>query len=166
MKKTLSIVLIVIMVAALAVGCAPKAAPAAAEPAATPAPTEAPAATPAAAEQPAPAAGAFKDGTYTEKGKTDERGWTPQIEITVKDGKIAAVKYDEFSADNKKKSEDAGYKDAFKKSKNVDLVAAYEALQNSLVEKQEASKVDAFSGATSTSKTFVELATKALAQAK
>ncbi len=166
MKKTLSIALIVVLVLALAVGCAPKAAPAAAEPAAAPAATEAPAATPAATEQPAAAAGAFKDGTYTEKGKADERGWTPQIEITVKDGKIAAVVYDEFAADGKKKSEDAGYKDAFLKNGKVDLVKAYESLQNSLVEKQDASKVDAFSGATGTSTTFVELATKALAQAK
>lgn len=162
MKKALSILLIAVMVLALAAGCAPKAAPAAAEPAATPAAPEAP----AASEQPAQAAGAFKDGTYTEKGKTDERGWTPEIEITIKDGKIAAVRYDETSADNKKKSEDAGYKDAFMKSQKVDLVAAYEALQNSLIEKQDAAKVDAYTGASSTSGTFVELATKALGQAK
>ncbi|MGE5630507.1 MAG: FMN-binding protein [Caulobacteraceae bacterium] len=165
MKKLLSITLIVVLVVALAVGCAPKAA----EPAAAPAPTTTEQATPAptTTEQAAPATteAGFKDGTYTAKGTADERGWTPEITITVSGGKITDVKYDELSGD-KKKSTDAEYGDAFKKAKNIDIAAVYDTLQKSLVEKQDASKVDTYTGATGASNSFIKLATEALAQAK
>jgi major membrane immunogen (membrane-anchored lipoprotein) len=165
MKKLLSITLIVALVAAFAVGCAPKAEPAAAP---TPAPTTeqaAPAPTTTEQAAPAPAQGAFKDGTYTAKGTADERGWTPDITITVSGGKITDVKYDELSGD-KKKSTDAEYSGAFKQAKNIDIAAVYDTLQKSLVEKQDAATVDTFSGATSASNSFKELAAKALEQAK
>lgn len=148
MKKTLSIALIVVLMLSLAVGCAPKAAPAA----------------PAAAEAPQAAAAAFKDGTYTAKGEADERGWVPEITVTVKDGKIADVKYDETTG--LKKSQDEAYKKAFMDQKQVDLLKVYAEMQNGLIEKQDITKVDAVTGATGSFESFKALAAKALEGAK
>ncbi len=142
MKKLLSLVLVAILTLSLAVGCAPK--------------TEQAANT--------DTTSAYKDGTYTAKGTADERGWVPEITVTVKDGKITEVKYDE--AAGMKKSQDTAYHKNFMDKSNVDLVAAYAAIQNSLVATQDASKVDAFTGATSSSNNFKALAAEALKNAK
>ena len=108
----------------------------------------------------------YKDGSYTAKGTMDERYWTPTVAITVKDGKIATVKYDEVSARIfKYKSLDTAYIARFKEQKKVDLPVAYDLLKKSLLEKQDLSKVDSVTGATSTSASFVEIAKKVIEKA-
>ncbi|MFA7573240.1 MAG: FMN-binding protein [Lutispora sp.] len=144
MKKLLSLALIVVLVVAMTVACAPKTEPAAAPPAANEA--------------------AYKDGTYTAKGDTDERGWTPEITVVVKDGKVSEVKYDEVRG--LYKSEDAEYHKAFKDAKNVDIVAVYKQFGEALVAAQDSEKVAAVSGATGSFTNFKELTAEAIAKAK
>lgn len=148
MKKIFSIALVVVLIVAMAAGCAPKTEPAAAPP----------------ANESTSGETAYKDGTYTAKGETDERGWTPEVTIVVKDGKIAEVKYDEARAMNK--SEDADYVKSFKDSKNVDVVAVYKQFGEALVAAQDAEKVAAVSGATGSFSNFKALAAEAIEQAK
>jgi len=148
MKKFFYFALVVALVVAMAAGCAPKNEPAAAPP----------------ANEPATGEIGYKDGTYTAKGQADERGWTPEVTIVIKDGKIAEVKYDEARAMNK--SEDAEYIKAFKDSKNVDIVAVYKQFGEALVAAQDAEKVAAVSGATGSFNNFKALAAEAIAQAK
>lgn len=108
----------------------------------------------------------YKDGSYTAKGSIDERYWTPTVAITVKDGKIATVKYDEVSSRIfKYKSLDEAYIARFKDLKKVDLPVVYDLLQKSLIEKQDPSKVDSITGATSTSASFIEIAKKVIEKA-
>jgi major membrane immunogen (membrane-anchored lipoprotein) len=108
----------------------------------------------------------YKDGNYTATGVIDEKYWTPIVDITIKDGKITIVKYDEISSKVfKNKSQDRTYIDRFKKLKKIDLTAVYDLLQKSLIEKQDPSKIDSITGATSTSTNFIELAKKVIKQA-
>lgn len=108
----------------------------------------------------------YKDGSYTAKGTMDERYWTPTVAVIIKDGKIASAKYDEVSSRIfKYKSLDAAYIARFKTQKKVDLAVVYDLLQKSLLEKQDPSKVDSVSGATSTSASFIEVAKKVIEKA-
>lgn len=140
MKKLLTLSLVAILVLALAVGCTPKS-----EPATT---TDT----------------GLKDGTYTAAGETDSRGYTPEISISVADGKITEVKYDESYG--MKKSQDTAYHENFKSKKDVDLPMAYASIQESLIATQDPSMVDAYTGATHSSDNFKALATEALKDAK
>lgn len=148
MKKLLSLALVTLLIISLAVGCAPKSEPATNT---DPTPTETEAA-------------AFKDGTYTAKGDADERGWAPEITITVKDGKITEVKYDEVSG--MKKSADTAYHKNFMDKNKVDLLAAYKTIQDSLVASQDVAKIDGYTGATHAADSFKALAAEALKDAK
>ena len=107
----------------------------------------------------------LKDGTYSAKSDADERGYVASIEIEVKDGKIATVKYDEAN-DKGSKLDDADYNTNMKAKSGSNPEEAFPALQNALVEKQDVASVDAVTGATHTSESFKTLAEKALADAK
>ncbi|MGL5354752.1 MAG: FMN-binding protein [Clostridium sp.] len=112
-------------------------------------------------------ANALKDGVFTEKGQTDDRGNTPEISIEVKDGKIVTVKYDEINADGVGKSVDEAYnKSMLEKGSKSSPATAFPELQDALVEKQDVTAVDAVTGVTTSSTSFKDLATKALEQAK
>lgn len=107
----------------------------------------------------------LKDGTYKQKSEADERGYVASIEIEVKDGKIATVKYDEAN-DAGSKLADAEYNKKMKEISGANPEEAFPALEKALVEKQDVAAVDAVTGATSTSDSFKALAEKALAEAK
>ena len=107
----------------------------------------------------------LKDGTYTKESEKDERGYVASIEIEVKDGKIATVKYDEVG-EKGSKLEDAEYNTNMKAKSGTNPEEAFPALEKSLVEKQDAAAVDAVTGATNTSDKFKALAEEALADAK
>lgn len=109
----------------------------------------------------------YKDGTYTAKGETDDKGWTPEVTIVVENGKIKDAKYNEYSAETKTfKTEDEEYKENFMNINKVDVVAVYDKFGKDLVTKQDPSKVDATGGATGSGQHFIELANKALKDAK
>ncbi|MDF2840149.1 MAG: FMN-binding domain protein [Clostridia bacterium] len=109
----------------------------------------------------------YKDGDYSAIGTMDEKNWTPTVDITVKDGKISKVKYDEISYNIfKNKSQDKAYLAKYKEKNKLDLLDVYAALQKSLIENQSAEKVDATAGATLAHDNFAALAAKAIEQAK
>ncbi|MDK2788499.1 MAG: hypothetical protein PWP07_1744 [Epulopiscium sp.] len=114
----------------------------------------------------ADAAGALKDGTYTAEGEYDERGWKPVITIEVKDGKIAAVDYDEVNEEGASKQADEDYNKRMKEKVNIGPAEAFPQLEAALVEKQDVDAVDAVTGATHGSESFKEMAKKALEAAK
>lgn len=107
---------------------------------------------------------ALKDGSYkAEASDFDKNGWKPFVEITVKDGKISDTKFDYTNKDGKLKTQDADYNKKMKESKSGTNPETYAPkLAKDLVEKQDPSKVDAVTGATTSSKNFKELATKAI----
>ena len=107
----------------------------------------------------------LKDGTYKQKSEADERGYVASIEIEVKDGKIANVKYDEAN-DAGSKLADAEYNKKMKEISGSNPEEAFPTLEKALVEKQDVATVDAVTGATHTSESFKTLAEKALADAK
>ncbi|MEG6565611.1 FMN-binding protein [Thermoanaerobacterium saccharolyticum] len=111
--------------------------------------------------------GAYKDGTYkAEQASFDAHGYKGQIEITVKDGKISSVVYNEVDKNGKFKRDDTDYASKMKAKNNITPKEVDEKLQQELVDSQDTSKVDTVAGATESSKTFVELANQALKDAK
>ncbi|WP_026486145.1 FMN-binding protein [Caldanaerobius polysaccharolyticus] len=113
------------------------------------------------------ASGTYKDGTYkAEQSAFDSHGWKGQIEITVKGGKITNVVYNEVDKNGNLKRNDQQYAEKMKAKNNITPKEVDEKLQQQLVDKQDPSKVDTVTGATESSKTFKELATEALNNAK
>ena len=109
---------------------------------------------------------ALKDGTYKEASEADERGYVAEIEIEVKDGKIATVKYDETNADGPKSTNEA-YNNLMKeKGAASNPAEAFPQLEKALVEKQDVEAVDAVTGVTTSSDSFKKLAAAALEKAK
>ncbi|MBD7915151.1 FMN-binding protein [Clostridium sp. Sa3CUN1] len=108
----------------------------------------------------------LKDGTYTAQGQPDDKGNTASIEIEVKDGKIATVKYDEVSSEGVSKLDNEEYNTKMKSVSGTNPIEAFPALEKSLVEKQDVASVDTVTGATSTSNNFKTLAEEALKSAK
>lgn len=152
--KVLALLMVLVLTVGVLAACSSKA-----EPAATPAPTETPATE--------PAAGALKDGVYkAEQPNFDDRGWKGFVEVEVKDGKIATVKFDYINKDNALKSQDAGYKAAMEPVAKTYPEKAFAELQTALVEKQDVTAVTAVAGATASSNDFTALVNQALETAK
>lgn len=107
----------------------------------------------------------LKDGKYNAESAADDRGYKGAIEVEVKGGKIASVKYDEAN-DKGSKLADEGYNKTMKEKSKTNPTEAFPKLEASLVEKQDASKVDVVTGATKSSEQFKTLAQKALEGAK
>lgn len=105
----------------------------------------------------------YKDGVFTVQDEPDRQKYVGGIRITVEDGKIVKVQYDERKGgDSKGKS---GYvNNEMKKRNNISWSEAVEKLQEALVTVQDPDKVDVVTGATGSHKRFVELAKKALAK--
>ncbi|BCG61504.1 FMN-binding protein [Paenibacillus sp. URB8-2] len=105
----------------------------------------------------------YEDGTYKVAADTfDDHGWKPQIDLEIKDHKIASVQFDYVNEAGKLKTEDADYKTAME-AKNKTYPAKYtEELEKQLVEKQSIGSVDAVSGATTSSNNFKALVEYAL----
>jgi len=116
--------------------------------------------------------GLYRDGSYYAEAEPGERGTFGVVEITVHDGRIAAVYYDEFKRDengmiNYRKSEDVGYAERWRgMSGGVTQLSAYPAYEKMLVERGQPDQVDAISGATSAHRAFVDLSETALSEAR
>lgn len=108
----------------------------------------------------------LKDGTYKAESEADDHGNTASIEIEVKDGKIATVKYDEKSSEGVSKLDNEEYNANMKDKSGTNPIEAFPALEAALVEKQDVASVDTVTGATATSEKFKTLAEKALADAQ
>jgi major membrane immunogen (membrane-anchored lipoprotein) len=105
----------------------------------------------------------YYDGLFKSEGDFDERGWKPKAAVIVSDGDITNAYYDEVNKDTGKyKSYDEQYLGQWKEKSGQNLETARPVLIDSLIDQQDPEKVDAVSGATSTSNKFKELAVKAL----
>jgi len=142
MKKLLSIILTIILLITLATGCTQKS-------------TET-------ANETKPLI--LKDGTYSSVGQADQNGWIPEMTMTITNGKITAVAYDEMTA--MKKSEHVEYQKNWNAQGEIDLLALYKTMQSSLIKTQDPTKLDTISGATKALENFKILSTEALKDAK
>ncbi|KOA18420.1 FMN-binding domain protein [Clostridium homopropionicum DSM 5847] len=110
---------------------------------------------------------AYKDGTYKATYDfLDGHGWKPQLEIEIKDGKIAKVVYDSANAEGKLKTKDDAYNKLMKSKSNTSPAEYSPKLQDALVKSQDYTKVDTVTGATESSEEFKALAAAALAKAE
>lgn len=113
------------------------------------------------------AGGDLQDGTY--KGiydRKDVRNWIAYVEVTVKDGKVEKAYYDYTNESGDLRTNDENYTKAFTDFNKMSPREAFDQLGTKLVEVQDASKVDAVTGATHSSRNFNELAAAALEHAK
>ncbi len=107
----------------------------------------------------------FKDGVFSAKDKPDNRGYVADIKITVKNGKITKVDYNEEKSGKPKRTDNA-YNNNMKKVSGISWKDATEKLEATLVQDQDPDKIDSISGATELTKRFKELAKEALGKAK
>lgn len=106
-----------------------------------------------------------KDGTYKAKeAKPDERGYTADVAVTVKGGKITKVVYNETKGGKASKWGDANYNAMMKKVSGVSWSEAVQKLEADLQAKGDANAVDAVSGATELSARFKTLVAQALSK--
>lgn len=106
---------------------------------------------------------AWQDGTYDAQSDPDERGWMSQIQITVENGSISEVDFDEVNKEGASKTEDEEYGQNMEAETGVTPSEAHEQLEQQLIDTQNIDEVDVVTGATSTTEQFKELAEEALA---
>lgn len=104
----------------------------------------------------------MKDGVYTTVGiYRDNRDSLPTLKLTVEDGKLASVSYDEF--DIKTGLGKTNPERAYRHELLKEAIPAFEA---QLVDKQNPEQVDTITNATQSYDRFVALANEAMAKAK
>lgn len=112
--------------------------------------------------------GAMTDGTYEVETKdADDKGGKAKLVITVKDGKIAEAKYNEFN-DKGNKRDDEEYNKMMKEKSGTNPAVFEVELEKQMVEAQSA-EIDGVTGATSSSakaKTLLETALVNAAEGK
>ena len=113
----------------------------------------------------------YKDGTYSAKSSSDERGAVGEITLTIQQGKITKADYKGLQKDGKIKDLEYGKTNGkienaefYKKAQQAVKGAATYAPK--LLEMQNVEKVDSISGATVSYKQFSEAVKLALEQAK
>lgn len=99
----------------------------------------------------------WKDGTYTAKTEPDDYGYYGEIELTVANGKIDKVRYDEKDKEGKPKGPEYPY------PQGPESEDKYE---QRLLETQDPEKVEVITGATQTWERFKETAKEALKKAQ
>lgn len=85
-------------------------------------------------------------------------GWKEALEITVADGEITDANWESVDEDGNKKIEDDEYHDAMETAVGVGPQEFIPSLEDSLMDVQDPSEVEAVSGATSTSDKFKDYA--------
>ena len=103
----------------------------------------------------------YRDGSYrAEAEEYDLNGWKEYLAVRVENGKIVRADYDAVNeTDGRKKTEDAEYQEKYRAAGlGTDPADTAARLTDSYLERQESGKVDAVSGATNSSKHFVQLA--------
>lgn len=113
----------------------------------------------------------YRDGSYYAESEPDSRGWHALVEITVVNGRIAAVYYDEIQRDDEgvfqvRKSDDLNYAERWRRVSQVSQLSAFGGYENLLVLTGTIDQIDALTGATSAYESFEQLVREALAEAR
>lgn len=115
----------------------------------------------------------YNDGTYYAESDPDARGRQALIEITVLNGTIVSVHYDEVERDADgqvvmSKLYSYSYADGWRAGRDADTtqLSAFPAYVNQLIETGDLEQVDVISGATSSHENFLEVAGEALEKAR
>lgn len=111
-------------------------------------------------------AGQLKDGVYKEDGEKGEYGYNA-VEVTVEGGKITKVNLKRMNSDGTEVNYDewTGVKGADGSTK-PNLKQFREDIASKIIEKQSTDGIDTISGATDSTKAWLELVNKALESAK
>lgn len=104
----------------------------------------------------------YEDGLHTKEAEVDDKGWKSTITITIVNGKIQEVDYDEVNEEGVSKTENAEYEESMKEETGISPKEAFQELEKGLKSSQDVDKVDVVSGATSSSEQFKSLAKDAL----
>lgn len=117
-------------------------------------------------ETKSPEAGQFKDGVYKEDGEKGQYGYNA-VEVTVEGGKISKVDLKRMNSDGTEVNYDewTGVKGSDGSTK-PNLKQFREDIASKIVEKQSTDGIDTISGATDSTKAWLELVNKALESAK
>ncbi len=99
----------------------------------------------------------WRDGTYTARTETDNYGYYGEIELVIRDARIAEVTYDEKDQDGNPKGEDYPYPLG---------PESEDRFEEQLLETQDPEQVDNITGATQTWERFKQTAMDALEQAQ
>ena len=106
------------------------------------------------------------NGTYTASEATaDSYGYRGTISVTLVDGRITAVFFDEITKAGTSKRNDASYNTSFKNLYGFTIADAISVLERRLIAKQNPNNVDAITSATITTDRFIRLAVNALRSA-
>ncbi len=106
-----------------------------------------------------------KDGTYKAKeAQADDRGYTAEVTVTVKGGKITKIVYNETKNGKSSKWSDANYNAMMKKVSGVSWSEAVQKLESDLQTKGDPNAVDVVSGATELTARFKTLVAQALSK--
>jgi sex pheromone cAD1 len=100
----------------------------------------------------------LQDGTYTLEEEAEKNGYKATFSITVKDGKITESNYDNVNAEGKSKTEDEEYQKAMSEKAGTGPKEFIPALNEQFLEKQSAGDLEAVSGATHSSDSFMNYA--------
>ncbi len=101
--------------------------------------------------------GELRDGTYTAKTEMDAHGYYGEIELVIRDARIAEVSYDEKDQEGTPKGEDYPYPLG---------PESEDRFEEQLLETQDPEQVDNITGATQTWERFKQTAKDALEQAQ
>ncbi|WP_208560571.1 FMN-binding protein [Marinilactibacillus kalidii] len=113
------------------------------------------------------ASGELQDGSYSLREENfDENGWRVLFDITVEDGAITESDYNYEDEDGNLKSEDEAYQENMSEKVGVGPADYIPTLNGELEEKQDPSEVDAVSGATHSSESFIKYAQQLVDAAK
>lgn len=104
------------------------------------------------------------DGDYkVEFDSYDSHGYKPTLELSIANGEVTAISYEEFGEDGSPKSEDETYKEEMLAHSTTYPAESYAALEEQVLNNQSAT-VDTVSGATASTKTFQALLSYALSE--
>ncbi|WKY49132.1 hypothetical protein Q5O24_07430 [Eubacteriaceae bacterium ES3] len=107
----------------------------------------------------------FQDGEYQAATRHfDERGYGQVITLSIRDGIITVVKFNEINLDGENRLWIEGPETTWDELTPLNLDSLYFKLYSDLLLNQRSSQVNAISGATQTSRTFILLAQFALNQ--
>lgn len=115
--------------------------------------------------------GQYADGTYYAESEPSSRGLISIVEISVHQGRVIAVYYDEIQRNEAgevtyRKSQDLNYAQRWRAVSGISQLTAFPAYARQLIETGQPDSVDALSGATGAYDSFMAVVRSALAESQ